>query len=141
MGKSRIRESNRQLSIAMQDMFVRQRFPQFRFSWQSGTGLWRGTLQPREISPVYSVLMKYKVGAIPRIWVTSPPLRSDAPHRYKDGSLCLFWHKEWNWDPDQDLSVTVMPWAAIWIYYYELWLDVGEWLVESVSHSPPSQGD
>jgi len=141
MAKSRIPVSNKQFSIAVQDMFLRQRFPQFKFNWHNGTGVWRGTLQPREMSPVYSVLVRYKMRTVPRVWVTSPPLRPDAPHKYNDGSLCLFWYKEWNWSPDQDISATMIPWAALWLYYYELWLDTDEWLVESISHSPILPGD
>ena len=134
MGKSSIPTPNRTLPIAVQAMFVQQRFPQFKFSWHNGTGVWLGPLQPNTMSVVYTVLIKYKLTAIPKIWVTDPVLEYDAPHRYKDRSLCLYWPREWHWSSDQKLSVTLIPWAALWLYYYELWMDTGEWLAESVSH-------
>jgi hypothetical protein len=125
------------ISLAKQDMFMRQQFPQFQFTWNNGMGIWKGILQPREISPVYSILIKYNVGLRPKVWVIKPELRPDALHIFKqDNSLCLWWHKEWDWSATQDISKTIVPWTAIWLYYYELWLDTGEWLAPSAPHGP-----
>jgi len=136
MVKSRLPFSRPRISVAMQNLFMQQRFPQFKFAWQNGIGIWRGTLQPAAISPVYHVLIKYNIGQVPKVWITSPHLKATAPHRYKDESLCLYWHKEWPWSPDQDISKTIVPWAALWLYYYEIWLDTNEWLAEAAPHAP-----
>jgi len=32
------------------------------------------------------------------------------------------------------IATTILPWTALWLYYYELWLDTGKWLGPS-SHS------
>jgi hypothetical protein len=124
------------LSLAQQDMFMRQQFPQFHFTWKDGTGIWKGTLQPREISSVYSIVIKYNISKFPRIWVVEPKIRPNAPHIYKDNSLCLWLDKERPWSPSQIVSKTVVPWAALWLYYYELWLDTGEWLAPEAPHGP-----
>ncbi len=57
------------------------------------------------------------------------------PHLYADGSLCLYWPKEWRWSRKAIIAETILPWAANWLLYYELWLDTGEWLGPS-SHDP-----
>jgi len=121
---------------AQQNMLVQYRFPQFKFSWQNGFGIWRGTLQPREISPVYNILIKYKIGYTPKVWVLQPEPGVNVPHRFSDKSLCLFWYKEWEWSPNQEISSTIIPWAALWLFYYEIWLDTGEWIAKSAPHSP-----
>jgi hypothetical protein len=115
---------------------MQQKFSQFKFSWENGTGIWRGTLQPTPISPVYHILIKYNINREPKVCVLSPELKANAPHRYKDKSLCLYWYKEWSWFPDQDISKTIVPWAALWLYYYEIWLDTNEWLAEAAPHVP-----
>lgn len=96
--------------------------------------MWRGTLQPRESAPAYRILLCYKMGHAPKVWVTWPKLAPDAPHLYSGEHLCLYWPKEWVWQPDELIARTVLPWTALWLYYYELWLDSGEW------HGPSSHG-
>jgi hypothetical protein len=31
------------------------------------------------------------------------------------------------WEPTLLLSRTVVPWAVLWFYYFEIWLVTGEW--------------
>jgi hypothetical protein len=121
---------------ALQDLNIRAGFPGFvARSLAAGGAIWQGTLQPRESSPVYHVVIRHSVDGIPKVHVTSPKLRPN-PHLYSDGSLCLYWPKEWSWRKDQLLAQTIIPWAALWLYFYELWLDTGEWLGPS-SHQLP----
>ena len=124
------------ISIAMQNYLIQNRFPQFRCNGMKGTGIWRGTLQPTIVSPNYHILLKYNLHQSPRVWIEKPEIKDNAPHRYKDRSLCLYWGKEWLWYPDQDISLTILPWTALWLYYYEIWLDTGDWMAESAPHGP-----
>lgn len=87
-----------------------------------------GELQPRITSPVYSVEIRYKYREFPKVRVVSPDLTDNPPHCYGDGTLCLYWPKEWRWDPSHLIADTILPWAALWLFYYELWLDTGKWL-------------
>jgi hypothetical protein len=36
------------------------------------------------------------------------------------------------------IATTLIPWTALWLYYYELWLDTGKWLGPS-SHASDSK--
>lgn len=122
-------------TLALQTVWIAQRFPTFRYSRENGEAVWRGTLQPRGSSPAYKVAIHYRIGKSPTVKVVSPKLVKGAPHLYKEGVLCLYWPKEWRWSRDQFIATTILPWTASWLYFYELWLDTGKWLGPS-SHDP-----
>lgn len=125
------------VSLAIQDFQIRQRFPGFqRRPRRVGEGLWTGTLQPRESSPAYQVELRYRIGRAPTVKVLRPALAVGAPHLYGDGTLCLYWTKDWRWSSDQFITKTILPWAADWLHYYELWLDCGKWLGPESPHGP-----
>lgn len=141
MGKSRDRSfrSASPMTLALQQMLISHSYPTFVFRSRNGVGVWRGTLQPRPVSPVYRVELRYKLGEVPRVMVLAPPIAAGAPHRYPDGSLCLYWPKEWHWHRESIIARTILPWASVWLLYYELWLDTGEWLGPSSHHTPKSE--
>jgi hypothetical protein len=97
--------------------------------------VWVGMLRPKPDSRKYTVEVRYKIGSIPRVWVRSPTLRPGAPHRYSDGSLCLYTPWEWSWRDSELIAETILPWAAIWLYYYELWVDTDKWHAPETVHS------
>ena len=33
-----------------------------------------------------------------------------------------------DWRPDQKISEFIIPWIAVWLYFYEVWHITGEWL-------------
>lgn len=89
---------------------------------------WTGTLQPGPESASYTVRMLLARSGVPRVFVLNPVIRPNAPHRYRDLSLCLYWPDEWRWTAGAQLSKTIVPWTAIWLWYYEAWLATGDWL-------------
>jgi hypothetical protein len=125
------------LTLALQSFHVRRRYPSFSYQRVGAEAVWRGVLQPRAISPAYRVEVRYRIDGIPCVRVLWPAIGIEAPHRYSDGTLCLYWHEEWIWHPNELIAETIIPWTALWLYYYELWLDTGEWLGTS-SHQTES---
>lgn len=112
-------------------------FPQFRHNITRQGGVeWSGSLRPTVESPVYHVRIVHEPGRTPRVFVNRPVIRRGAPHRYRDGSLCLFWPREWQWSARESLAATIVPWTALWLYYYELWQVTEEWLGPSSPHGP-----
>jgi hypothetical protein len=104
-------------------------FPQFAPTLTRGGGItWHGTLQPTAESPLYHVKISHPFDRTPVVTVVKPVIRPGAPHRYLDGSLCLYWPEEWRWTPRANLAGTLIPWTALWLYYYELWLVTEQWL-------------
>jgi hypothetical protein len=135
--KTSFSRSTPTFSLALQHAHLQHRFPGFSFRRVAGGAVWRGTLQPREISSIYQVEIRYKLGGVPEVRVVSPSLVSNVPHLYSNGTLCLYWPKEWRWRGNELISETILPWTALWLYYYELWLDTGAWLGPS-SHDQHS---
>lgn len=121
----------------MQSLHIQTHFPGFSFHIHRGVARWRRLLQPRDVSPQYEIEIEYKWKKLPRARVIRPKLVPDAPHRYGDGTLCLYWPQEWHWSADQLIAATMIPWTALWLLYYELWLDTGKWLGTS-SHQQVS---
>jgi hypothetical protein len=125
------------LKPLQQAIAIGSTFPDFEIVQAHPTLVMEGHLQPRALSPAYRVSVVLRQQRSPEVRVLNPTLRANAPHRYKDGSLCLYWPVEWRWTDTESASKTVLPWAAIWLYFYELWLDTGHWLGPS---SHPSGG-
>jgi hypothetical protein len=48
------------------------------------------------------------------------------PHTFRPGRICLHLREEW--DATTYIHQTIVPWASLWLYYYELWQATGEWL-------------
>lgn len=123
-----IQSKQRVINLALQDRHIKHSFPQFVCTSGHGSVVWRGSLQPTQLASVYDVEVCYKLKDVPKVRVLRPILRPNAPHLYADGTLCLFWPQEWLWRSDRIIAETIIPWTALWLAYYELWLDTGQWL-------------
>lgn len=113
---------------------MREAFPQFTPSPSRGGIIWRGSLRPTIDSPVYNMVILHPFDRTPNVQVARPRIDPRAPHRYPDGSLCLYWPEEWRWSPKERLADSIVPWAALWLYYYEIWLITDQWLGPSSPH-------
>jgi hypothetical protein len=103
-----------------------------------------GTLQPSEDSPVYTVKLVILDKAAPKVFVSMPEIRADAPHRYDDGSLCLYDPRTYEghepeWTPADKVADTVLPWAAVWLHLYEIWCETGTWYGPEAPRDLPTQ--
>ncbi len=127
------------LSIGQQIMHMRRHYPAFSYRLETHQRkrepTWRGSLQPTEVSPAYQVQIQYAYPRQPRVWVLSPVLRSNAPHRYGDGSLCLYYPDDGSWTPARPIAQTFVPWTALWLAFYEIWLRTGTWYGSEAPHA------
>ena len=121
---------------------MRSAFPGFKASvGKDRTVTWIGELQPNPSSESYRLRVSYGLQGPPRVCVLSPPLEDHAPHRYpSDGSLCLYWPREWRWRDHESVSFTIVGWAALWLEHYEIWQVTGEWLGPT-SHAEPREDE
>lgn len=91
-----------------------------------------GLVRPTPISVEYMVRVFLPRTGIPKVVVVRPELvgryGQRIPHRYPDGSLCLYYPPNREWRREFFLSETLIPWAAEWIYFYEIWRVTGNWL-------------
>jgi len=91
-------------------------------------------LQPTPISCDYLARIVYKQGDLPRVWIEEPNFNIIAsgkiiPHLYdrKKVQLCLY-HPKYNpWSSEKSISKTIIPWASLWLFFFEDWLISGEW--------------
>lgn len=126
------------MNLALQDLHIQRQFPGFIYRRERGGAVWRGTLQPRSFSQQYRIAVRYKLSCSPTVEVISPALLPKAPHLWRDRTLCLYYPRESPWKRDMLIATTILPWTALWLYYYELWSDTGKWLGPS-SHAHDRQ--
>ena len=91
-------------------------------------------IKPTELSVEYTIKIvartNYnKVG----IFVISPKVEryengKKVPHLYLDGSLCLYYPGYHEWKYTDSWAETLIPWSSLWLFYYEIWQETGEWL-------------
>jgi hypothetical protein len=106
-------------------------------------GFWIGRLRALDFSESYDVRIEYRVGAKPKVWVLGLPSREEEseskkiPHRFTDGSICLFYGDEWT--ADKSIARTIVPWLLEWLAFYEGWLVTGEWQGGGTHPTSPDQ--
>jgi hypothetical protein len=129
------------LTVMQQDQHVHARFPGFRARTNHGTRIvWRGTLQPTPRSGTYKIEISYEVPLRPVVRVLTPKLAlwgdlKRQPHTFRDGSLCV--HEHYEWHGNKLIAATIVPWTALWLDFYETWLDTGLWLGEGTHPDLP----
>lgn len=126
----------KRLAPAHQALLVLRAFP--GFEWRGGgcRCILRGALQPTEASEVYHISIRYQPDTVPLVHVNSPKIDEDAPHLYRNNSLCLFHPGIFDWHGGRTLARYVVPWTAVWLYFYEKWKELNVWLGPEVPHSP-----
>lgn len=92
--------------------------------------MWVGELTPCETA--YRVTIVY-YNRTPRVHVVDPDILPDAPYRNADGSLGLYYPPDGSWTPKKLIANTIVPWACLWLYFYEVWVTTGTWYGEGVS--------
>jgi hypothetical protein len=125
----------KELTIGQQMACMKLLYPHFHYSRGKGIPVWCGTLQPRASSPEYNVKIEFFIDKHPRVWIINPLIKSNAPHLYKEGSLCLYCPRDNSWNARSWLAKTIVPWTAEWLFLYELWLETGMWWGLEASHN------
>lgn len=86
------------------------------------------------MSREYEIRIDYRPGDVPKVFVEEPDLVSLAggrrlPHVYqkRPARLCLYLPRAREWSGWMRIDQTIVPWAALWLFYFEEWLDSDEW--------------
>lgn len=61
------------------------------------------------------------------------------PHMYGQERLCLFLPESQEWQPADPIALTIIPWASLWLFFYEVWHATGEWLGGGVHPEEPAK--
>jgi hypothetical protein len=80
------------------------------------------------------VRLELKQSGQPKVFVMQPNLHELAqgrrlPHIYSDNppKLCLYLPRAFEWNRSHRLDRTIVPWTALWLFYFEEWLWSDEW--------------
>lgn len=104
----------------------------------------RGELRPTALSETYRVRLEYEPRNRPQLFVEHPRLvprlaGENIPHTYRENEPCLFKDE---WKPSMSLANSVIPWALLWLTFYEAWRVTGEWQGGGVHPDPrPARQD
>jgi hypothetical protein len=128
------------LPIPAQAQSLRTAYPLSQFARVTETDLrWLCNLRPTPISDNYFIQLDYVLGGIPRVQVIAPalvvPPGKRLPHVFPDGCICIYDCRENadEWSPCMELAI-IVPWAALWLFYYEAWLTTGVWHGKEARH-------
>lgn len=105
---------------------------------------WEGTIKPTPLSRTYLIVIKYTLGSSPICIVKEPNIEAlaegrEIPHVYTNTTkirgtvLCLYLpnikekNKTSEWLATDLISETIIPWAALWLSYFEDWLHSDDW--------------
>jgi hypothetical protein len=100
----------------------------------AGALVWRCDVTPSPLSRFYRLRIEFRQGDTPAVFVESPGLNLLAdgrrlPHVYLQypPRLCLYLPRTFEWLPWMRIDRTIVPWAVLWLFYYEEWLASNEW--------------
>lgn len=86
------------------------------------------------MSRLYAVRLSYSAQDSPRAVVEDPNLSVLAsgrrlPHVYEKEPprLCLYLPNTGEWQPWMRIDQTIVPWVALWLFYFEDWLVSDDW--------------
>ena len=86
--------------------------------------VWIGKIHPTPVRAIYTVRIKYKLGERPEVTVLDPiivPRNGERlPHVFEGNLLCLFRYKYHEWDPSMLIAKTIVSWASLWLFHYEV---------------------
>lgn len=95
---------------------------------------WFYRTSPTPLSRDYGVRIEYRQGATPQVFVDDPELAlitggRRLPHVYdqRPARLCLYLPRAYEWEPWMRIDQTIVPWAALWLFYFEEWLTTNDW--------------
>lgn len=127
---------HRQKLTAAQQYWVLQRNPVCCGSGRLHCGklVWEFEVTPTPISRTYRLRIEYQQGATPAVVVVEPDLSVLAegralPHVYEQhpARLCLYLPKAREWTSEVIIATSIVPWAYLWLFYFEEWLLSNEW--------------
>lgn len=133
------------LSLAQQYAALRLEWPEGEACFDKQGLTWTGLLHPTPLSRRYPVRLTYTMlNKPPQLHVLGNTLKKLAPGRriphlysHQTEQLCLYTPKLYEWQPHMRLSQTMLPWAVLWLLYFEDWLVTDDWQGGGTHPRPP----
>lgn len=123
------------LAILHEIRLLKKYFPFLRCKIYYKTLLCYGYFKPTDFSPIFNYRIEWQPGFAPKVFPTNPQIEyNDDIHLYSDGSLCLYYPKDFIYSLNSHLHDTIIPWTHEWFIFYELYQITGKWLHPYVEH-------
>lgn len=113
---------------------VKQLFPSSEVRCKCGKMEIILRLKPTDVSIDYKIRLVAQRGRKSvDIFVEEPRIAiyengKKVPHLYSNGSLCLYYPEYQEWNYCDSWAETLIPWTSLWLFYYEIWKETGNWL-------------
>ncbi|GAB6393802.1 MAG: hypothetical protein MdMp024_0114 [Bacteroidales bacterium] len=114
---------------------MKKHFPDFKHYKKGNNVVFIGNLFVAPEIPIYTVSIECSVDNPPAVKEKKPVLHKNAPHTFTDNSLCLYHWSNFKWDNRKLITNEIIHWTIAWIYFYEYWLQTGEWIAPEVPHT------
>jgi hypothetical protein len=128
----------RDLTLVQQAYYMSVDYPGFVGRMMKNAIEWVGSVKPTPMSDTYLIRIYYKIPDRPEVIVLSPELQVASGHHHLPHTfppewkrLCLHMSPDWN---SQKPVNWIVPWIALWLYFYEIWRVTSVWLGEG--HEP-----
>jgi len=122
------------LSVVQQYFLLKRDYPDGTGTLRNDRLVWRHWLQPTPLSRRYRLRLIFILRNSPVTIIEEPCLSELAagrriPHLYeeKPARLCLYQPAYEEWSSAKRLSETIVPWATLWLFYFEDWMSSNEW--------------
>lgn len=114
------------MRICAEKIIMAEKYPQFVLKADKNMELfWDGILQTN-FDTLYRVNIKYPPSYPwdkPKLVIVEPHVSLLAPHRFADGSLCVYPE---GWNHKQATAPAAVPLIAAWLALYEIFLRTGK---------------
>lgn len=116
---------------------MKSKYPHFKHKKNGDSDIvFTGELFIKPELPIYTVSIHYRGNLSPVIKVLNPQLVEDPPHFYKkSNSICLYHPDNYKWRKENLIATNIMSWTIAWIYFYEYWLQTGQWVGPEALHN------
>lgn len=122
------------VELVRQASEIKKHYPQTVWKCKRGAIEVILTLKPTTTSITYTIKLCAKQHSTTvDIFVIEPKINffengKKVPHLYPNGSLCLFYPPNNEFHYKNLWCETLVPWTSLWLFYYEVWKETGEWL-------------
>ena len=113
---------------------VKRSFPTAQTKFSSGKAEVYLKVRPTSASIEYEIKIVARTNRqTVDIFVVNPKIglyenERRVPHMYSNGALCLYYPEYNEWNYTDSWAETLIPWTSLWLFYYEIWFETGEWL-------------
>jgi hypothetical protein len=124
-----------EISLVVQEYKLKKYFPDSKSFIRNDELVWKGYLQPSELSQKYLIKIVYRRERHPDVYVLEPkPLtlaeeKTSLEHVYdtKKQHICIYYKRAKEWDETKFIADIIVPWVSEWLLHYEYWVTTGSW--------------